>query len=99
MPGKGNFMAGNKKSLEEELTGKSYQELGEYFDNHSATEFWDETTAVSEEIETDPVTGQDYYLIEPTLSAKLRALAKQQNLSAGELLNSWLREKLKDVEV
>lgn len=92
-------MTKDKPSVSEEMKGKSYKQMGEFLDTCSAADYWDQTQAVDEEIEVDPVSGEEYYRIEPELSSRLRALAKQHGMSPGKLLNSWLEEKLKDIEL
>ncbi|MEW6735424.1 MAG: hypothetical protein AB1489_29300 [Acidobacteriota bacterium] len=39
-----------KKSLAEELEGKSYDEIGDFFDTHSLADYWEDTEEVDVEI-------------------------------------------------
>jgi hypothetical protein len=70
----------------------SYQEIGEYWDEHDLGEVWEQTEPVT--LEVDLRSSVTYYPIETTLSAKLRSLAAQRGVSPETLLNLWVQEKL-----
>ena len=40
-----------KKTLAQELEGMCYEEMGDFFDTHSMTDYWDETEPVEMEME------------------------------------------------
>ena len=71
---------------------RSYQEIGEFWDTHDLTEYWDQTTPV--EFEADIQSEAIYYPIERKLSAQISRVAKRRGVSAETLLNLWLQEKL-----
>lgn len=72
--------------------GKSYQEIGEYWDDQDLGEVWEQTQ--SAEFVVSGQAKTTYYPIENTLSQKLHALAQQRGVSAETLVNLWLQEKL-----
>lgn len=71
---------------------QSYQEIGEYWDNHDLGEVWEQTQNAHFEIVGRAKTS--YFPVESSLSDKLRAAAHQRGVSAETLLNLWLQEKV-----
>ncbi len=71
---------------------QSYQEIGEYWDDHDLGEHWEETQPA--EFSVDIRSAIIYYAVESTLSRKLHAVAQQRGVSAETLLNLWLQEKI-----
>lgn len=84
-------MRRNKSSLSE---AQSYKELGEFWDNHDLTDYWDQTKAVEFEVEIE--SEATYFPVETSLSSKLVSLAKQRGVSPETLLNLWIQEKVKE---
>ena len=84
-------MRRNKSSLSE---AQSYKEIGEFWDNHDLTDYWDQTKAVEFEVEIE--SEATYFPVETSLSAKLVSLAKQRGVSPETLLNLWIQEKVKE---
>ena len=78
-----------KKSLSQ---GNSYQEIGEYWDDHDLGEVLEQTAPVNFEISGHAKTA--YYAVENELSQKLHEVAKQRGVSAQTLLNLWLQERV-----
>ena len=75
----------------------SYEEIGEFWDTHDLTDYWDQTHPV--ELEMDDIhPSKTYYHIETELSEKIRSIAKRKGISGTALLNSWVREKLCEEE-
>lgn len=70
----------------------SYQEMGEFWDNHDLTEFWDQIKEV--EFEVDIQSVQKYYRVERTLSDEIVLIAGLQGIGAETLLNLWIQEKI-----
>ena len=70
----------------------SYEEAGEYWDEHDLGEVWEQTHEV--EFEVDIQSSTIYFPIEITLSEKLRKLAAQRGVSSETLLNLWLQERV-----
>jgi hypothetical protein len=70
----------------------SYQEIGEFWDTHDLSDYWDQTKPA--EFEVDIQSEVIYYPVEMRLSAQITNLAKQRGVSPETLLNLWLQEKL-----
>jgi CopG antitoxin of type II toxin-antitoxin system len=82
-------MNDDKTSLSQ---AKSYQEAGEYWDNHDLGDSWDQTKAV--EFSVDIKSSTTYFPIESTLSEQLRKLAGKHGVSPETLINLWLQERV-----
>ncbi len=72
----------------------SYQEIGEFWDTHDFTDYLDDSQIVDFNAD-DTQSSNIYYHIETELSDKIRAIAKRKGVSSTVLLNSWVREKLR----
>lgn len=70
----------------------SYRAIGEFWDSHDLSEFWDLTEPV--EVQFDVHGNSVYYRLDSVLSAKVRAVAEKHGVSAETLLNLWVQEKL-----
>ena len=70
----------------------SYEEMGEYWDEHDVGEIWEQTQEV--EFEVDIQSSITYFPIESTLSKQLRKLAAQRGVSPETLLNLWVQERV-----
>ena len=82
-------MRKNKSSLSE---AQSYKEIGEFWDSHELTDYWDQTKPVEFEVEIE--SEATYFPVETSLSAKVVALAKRRGISPETLLNLWIQEKV-----
>jgi hypothetical protein len=72
---------------------RSYQQIGEFWDNHDLSEYWDRTRPVK--FEVDIQSEITYYPLESSLSAKVPSIAKQRGIYPETLLNLWVQEKLR----
>ncbi|MBI5695355.1 MAG: hypothetical protein HZC51_06390 [Nitrospirae bacterium] len=70
----------------------SYQEMGEFWDTHDLSEFWDKTKPV--DFEVDIESEVTYYALEKDLSDKIQTIARRKGVTADTLVNLWLQEKL-----
>ena len=70
----------------------SYEEMGEYWDEHDLGEIWEQTHEVK--FDVDIRSSVTYFPVESTLSKKLRKLAAQHGVSPETLLNLWLQERV-----
>ncbi len=87
---KGNGMAEDKKTP---ISGvKSYQTIGEFWDNHDLGDYWDKTKPAEFEISIG--SERRYYPIDKNLSNQLKEIAQKQGISAETLINLWVQEKL-----
>jgi len=73
---------------------RSYREIGEFWDTHDLTDYWEQTEPV--EFEVDIQSEVTYYAVDSTLSARIREIARRQGVSAETLLNLWVQEKLQE---
>ena len=73
----------------------SYEEIGEFWDEHSLDEYWSETEEVDFQINLRSNDRLTYYGIDENLSNKILSVAKRRGVSAETLLSSWIEEKLK----
>ncbi len=87
----GEDMSKNRSSISK---AESYKEIGDFWDTHDLADYWDKTKSVEFEIEIQ--SEVTYYAIDKELSANIRAIAKQQGVSADTLLNLWVQEKLQE---
>jgi len=79
----------NKSSISQ---ANSYLEIGEFWDNHDVTDYWEQTKPV--DFEVDIQAEGRYCAIEPTLVTKISKIAWQKGVSMETLVNLWLQEKL-----
>ncbi len=76
---------------------KSYREIGDFWDTHDLSEFWDMTKEAEFQvgIETETI----YYALDKKLSEQIQAIARERGISADTLVNLWIQEKLQEQEV
>ncbi len=72
----------------------SYQEIGEFWDTHDLTDYWDQTKPVEFEVELK--SEVTCFALESGLSSRIRELAIQRGESPETLLNLWVQEKLQE---
>ena len=65
-------MARSRSSISK---ARSYKEIGEFWDTHDLTDYWDQTKPV--EFEVDIESEAAYYTIEPRLSTKFSRIANK----------------------
>lgn len=82
-------MAKNKSSISK---ASSYREIGEFWDTHDLTDYWDQTYPV--EFEIDIQSEETYFPVDTMLSNRIRVLAKRRGVSPETLLNLWVQEKI-----
>ena len=73
---------------------RSYREIGDFWDTHDLTEFWDRTKSAG--FEVDLKSEVTYYAVDSALSKKVRTIAQKRGVSADTLLNLWVQEKLQE---
>ena len=74
---------------------KTYEEIGEFWDDHDLSDFWDQTKPVG--VEVDIQENVMYYSLTEGQSNRLKAVAKAQGVKPGDLLSTWIEEKLQEV--
>ncbi|HEX7185888.1 MAG TPA: CopG family antitoxin [Thermoanaerobaculia bacterium] len=83
-------MSRDKASLSK---GRSYQEIGDYWDEHDLGEVWDSTEPI--DFTVDIQSEKRYYAIERALSEKVQEIAKAQGVAPETLVNLWIQEKVR----
>jgi hypothetical protein len=83
----------NKTSISK--TG-TLEEIGEFWDNHSLADFWDQTKEVEFEIRA---TRRHRAAIDPELYKKILSCSHKRGILPETLINLWLTEKLKESEI
>jgi hypothetical protein len=85
----GEDMAKSRSSISK---ARSYREIGDFWDTHDLSDYWDQTR--SAEFEVDIQSEAIYYPVEPKLSSQIASIAKRRGVSPETLLNLWLQEKI-----
>ena len=83
-------MSQNKTSISKK---SSYQEIGEFWDTHDLSKFWEQTKAAK--FEVDIQIQRIYYPIDRKLSDNILELARKRGISPETLINLWVSEKIK----
>jgi len=83
-------MSQNKTSISKK---SSYQEIGEFWNTHDLSEFWDQTKPVK--FEVDIQTQRMYYPIDSELSDYILELTRKRGISPETLINLWISEKIR----
>ena len=68
--------------------------IGASEDENSLDGFWSQTEEADFQVELNSGDRLTYYGISENLSEQLLSIAKQKDISAKELLSSWIQEKL-----
>ena len=82
-------MRKNKTSISKK---SSYQEIGEFWDTHDLSDFWEQTK--SARFEVDIQTQRVYYPVDSKLSESISEVARRRGISPETLINLWLSEKI-----
>ena len=72
----------------------SYKEIGNFWDTHDLSAFWDKTKEASFEVNIE--SEVTYYAVDKILSQKIQTLAVERGVTADTLLNLWVQEKLQE---
>jgi hypothetical protein len=73
---------------------KSYKEIGDFWDTHDLSDYWDQTKPV--EFEVDIESETTYYAMEKNLSKQIQSIARKRGVSADTLINLWVQEKVQE---
>jgi len=71
-------------------------EIGDYWDTHSLTEHWDETSEVEFVVRAQQ---QHHVAIEPELYNRVEVQARQRGVHPETLINLWISERLHGIAV
>ncbi len=72
----------------------SYQEIGEFWDEHDASEFGEQRAA---EFTVNIQSEQRYYPIDKEFSSIIRQTAQEHGVSGETLVNLWVQEKINQI--
>ena len=72
----------------------SIRELAEFWDTHDLTDFEDELEEVTEPV-FDPRGGLVGVHLQPNEAAAVRRLAESRGMASAELIEEWVREKVR----
>jgi len=81
----------NKTQLTSISKARTLEEIGEFWDNHSLDDYWDQTHEVEFEVRAN---RNKRVTLEPEVYNGLEMQAQKQGLRLENLLNLWLTERL-----
>ena len=73
----------------------SREEEAEFWGTHDFTDYLDDSQIVDFNT-SDIQSSKIYFHVETDMAKKIRAIAKRKGISGTTLLNSWIREKLRE---
>ena len=76
---------------------RTYAEMGDFWDTHDLTNFWDKTRSVRADVHLE--SEESFYGIEKGLSQTIRRAAKEKGVSPHTLINLWLQEKIQKLKL
>lgn len=76
---------------------QSYREIGEFWDTHDVTDYWDATEPA--EFEVDIQSETRYFALDRRLAGEVSQIAWQRGISTETLLNLWVYEKIAEESV
>jgi hypothetical protein len=85
-----------KKSKSSMSKAQSYAEVGEFWDKHDLSDYWNKTRKVKFEVVLEPETT--YYPVEKNLAEKIKLVARKEGVPSDTLVNRWLDQKLKETQ-
>ncbi len=72
----------------------SYKEVGEFWDAHDLSDFWDKTEEAL--FAVDIKSEVTYYAVDRELSERIQSVAQKRGVSADTVINLWIQEKLQE---
>lgn len=76
---------------------KSYEQIVDFWDNHSLADYWDQTEPA--EFEIAPGARRRYLVaIDPDILSRIQQLARQRGLNTESLVNLFLEQHLHQLE-
>jgi hypothetical protein len=73
---------------------KSLDELVEFFDKHDMGDYWDRLPKA--EFEVNIKTRKNLVAIDEKMIPGINQIAKSKRVTSAKLINTWLREKLRE---
>jgi CopG antitoxin of type II toxin-antitoxin system len=84
-------MKKNKSSISK---GRSYGEIGEFWDEHDLSDYWSKTRKVKFDVVLEPEAT--YYPISKDLSDRIQSEARKHGVSSDTLVNLWREQKINE---
>lgn len=84
-------MSKNKSSVSHAAT---YKEIGEFWDTHDLSDYWDKTGEAGFEVDIE--SEITYFAVDSKLSEKVLEVARRRGVTADTLINLWVQEKLQE---
>lgn len=75
---------------------QSYNDIGEFWDEHDATEFGEE---IDVEFDVNIRSHIRYYPIDNKLKNRLKGMAEKRGISESTLINLWIHEKINQLDI
>jgi hypothetical protein len=76
--------------------GGTYAAIGEFWDEHDLSDFWDKTRPARADVELE--SEESLYAVEKSLSEAIHREAKERGVSPHTLVNLWLQEKVRKLK-
>ncbi len=73
---------------------KTYREIGDFWDTHDLSDFWDQTKGVDFDVNIE--SEITYYSLDKRLAQEVQSIAQKRGVSADTLINLWVQEKIQD---
>jgi hypothetical protein len=73
---------------------KSYKEIGDFWDTHDLSGFWDQTKRVDFDVNIE--SEITYYSLDKRLAKEVQSIAEKRGVSADTLINLWVQEKIQE---
>jgi hypothetical protein len=73
---------------------KSYKEIGEFWDTHDLSHYWEKTEVTNFDVNIK--SQQKYFPIDANLTKKIKKLAKKRGVKTTTLINLLLQEKISE---
>lgn len=73
---------------------KSNKEIGEFWDTHDLSGFWDQTGRAKFEVGIE--SEITYYSLDKKLAEEVQSIAQKRGVSADTLINLWVQEKIQE---
>ena len=80
-----------KSSLSE---AKSYRQIGDFWDTHDLSDFWNQTKSVDFDVNIE--SEITYYSLDKRLAEEVQSIAQKRGVSADTLINLWVQEKIQE---
>ncbi len=72
----------------------TYAEIGEFWDTHDLSKFWDKSKPADFDVVME--SEVTYYAMDKKLSEEVQEIALRRGVSADTLVNLWVQDKLRE---